>query len=159
MSKLNLICQDGYIEKEKIQDAVYKILRQKINLSAEISFCDEQEIRQINKENRNIDSVTDVLSFPSLNLISGEVVKKSNYPFDYDYETKSVFIGSIIICEKRAKEQAEQYNHSLKREMNYLAVHGLLHLFGYDHIEEDDKGKMREMEELILNEIGVSRND
>ena len=66
-------------------------------------------------------------------------------------------MGSIMICVERAREQAEEYGHSLNREIYYLAVHGLLHLFGYDHENEDDKKVMREMEEIILNKIGAVR--
>ena len=101
--------------------------------------------------------VTDVLSFPGAGVLAGEIVKIKNYPFDIDPENGGVFMGSIMICVERAKEQAEEYGHSLMREIYYLAVHGLLHLFGYDHEEENDKRLMRDIEELILNKIGAVR--
>ena len=66
-------------------------------------------------------------------------------------------IGSIAICQERAKEQAEEYGHSYERELHYLIVHGIMHCFGYDHIEEDDRKLMREKEEEILTKLGITR--
>lgn len=127
-----------------------------IDLSAEIIITDENEIQRLNRELRSTDKVTDVLSFPSLNLTAGQPLLKKNFPADID-EEGNLFIGSIAICKKRAEEQAEEYGHSLKREMNYLAAHGVCHLLGYDHIEEDDKKLMREKEERVLKKIGAVR--
>lgn len=127
-----------------------------IDLSAEIIITDENEIRRLNREMRNTDSVTDVLSFPSLNISAGEKLRKKNFPADID-EDGNLFIGSIAICKKRAEEQAEEYGHSLSREINYLAAHGICHLLGYDHIEEEDKKLMRQKEESVLKKIGAVR--
>lgn len=126
------------------------------NLSAEIVTVDEQEIRRLNKELRGIDSVTDVLSFPSLDGIRGAELKKADFPYETD-EDGNIFLGSIVICEKRAKEQAEEFGHSYLRELHYLAVHGLWHLLGYDHMTETDKLEMREKEEKILSKLGITR--
>ena len=126
------------------------------DLSAEIIITDEEEIRRLNRETRKIDAVTDVLSFPSLDGIFGVKIEKKNFPADFD-EQGNLFIGSIAICKKRAEEQAEEYGHSLKREMSYLAVHGVCHLLGYDHIEESDRKVMREKEERILEKMGAVR--
>lgn len=157
MAKLTINCDNQLIDARLLGESVFKTLKQRVNLTAEISFCSEDEIRELNRVNRQKDSVTDVLSFPSLNVTAGEIIKKKNYPFDTDPETGGVFLGSIIICEKRAKEQAEEYGHSLTREIYYLAVHGLMHLFGYDHETEQDKINMREMEECALELIGAKR--
>ncbi len=158
MSKLTVYCDNELIDGLLLAESVYKSLKQKVKLSAEISFCNEEEIQELNKEQRGKDAVTDVLSFPSLNLIAGEIVKKKNYPYDIDPETGGVFLGSIIICTARAEQQAREYGHSLKRELYYLAVHGMLHLFGYDHEIEEDKAVMREREEQILQLIGAVRD-
>ncbi|MBQ7408661.1 MAG: rRNA maturation RNase YbeY [Clostridia bacterium] len=158
MAKLFIYCDNQLIDGDLLASAVYKTLKQKINLSAEITFCTEEEIKQINLSERKINSVTDVLSFPSLDLTAGEIVKRRNYPYDVDPESNSVFLGCIIICTQRAKEQAEQFGHSFEREIHYLAVHGLLHLFGYDHENEQDKQVMRELEEQILNALGQIRD-
>lgn len=125
-------------------------------LSAEIIVTDEAEIRRLNAEARGIDAVTDVLSFPSLDGIRGKALKKADFPFEVD-EDGNIFLGSIVICEKRAREQAEEYGHSYMRELHYLAVHGLWHLLGYDHMTEEDKPEMRAKEEKILSKLGITR--
>ena len=127
-----------------------------IALSAEIEIVDEEEIRRLNRETRGIDAVTDVLSFPSLDGIFGVKIEKKNFPYDLD-EQGHLFIGSIAICRKRAEAQAEEYGHSITREMNYLAAHGVCHLLGYDHMEEGDKKVMREKEECVLAKMGAVR--
>lgn len=126
------------------------------NISAEIVTVDEQEIRRLNRENRGIDEVTDVLSFPSLDGIFGKKLEKKNFPADID-EEGNLFIGSIAICVRRAEEQAEEYGHSFERELNYLAAHGICHLLGYDHMNEEDKRVMREKEEKVLEKAGCLR--
>lgn len=127
------------------------------NLSAEVVIVDEEEIRRLNREIRSIDKVTDVLSFPSLDGIKGIKILKKNYPADHD-ENGGLFIGSIALCQKRAKEQAEEYGHSYERELYYLVTHGLLHLLGYDHIEEGDRAEMRAKEENVLKKLNLGRD-
>ncbi|WP_414046255.1 rRNA maturation RNase YbeY [Macrococcus equi] len=112
-----------------------------------VSFVDEEEIQTINKSYRNKDSVTDVISFA---LEEGE---------DEDYEMPDVprVLGDIIICVKRAEEQAEDFGHSIERELGFLSVHGLLHLLGYDHMNEVDEKKMFGRQDEILNAYGLTR--
>lgn len=126
-------------------------------LAAEIVFEDEEQIRQLNARERGVDAVTDVLSFPSLDGIRGKKLCKKNYPADID-EEGNLFLGSVAVCVKRAREQAEEYGHSYERELHYLAVHGLLHLLGYDHMTEEDRREMRGKEEKILAKINVTRD-
>lgn len=126
------------------------------NLSVEVVTADEEEIRRLNNQMRGVDSVTDVLSFPSLDGIFGKKLLKSDFPADLD-EDGNLFIGSIAICEKRAREQAEEYGHSYERELNYLTAHGICHLLGYDHMTEEDKKVMREKEEKVLAKMGLIR--
>lgn len=126
------------------------------NLSAEILFVDEDEIRELNKNQRGIDAVTDVLSFPTLDGIREQEIKKDYFKYDVD-EDGNLFIGSIVICTKRAQEQADEYGHTYNRELLYLATHGLFHLLGYDHMTDDDKGQMREKEERVLTKINATR--
>lgn len=144
-----------YLDLKKLSDAVYKILGQEDNLSAELEFVSEEEIADLNKRLRKVDGVTDVLSFPSLDKVRGKVIYKKNFPFDVD--DGAVFIGSIAVCVKRAEEQAEEYGHSREREFTYLVCHGLLHLFGYDHMTDEDKREMRDLEDKIMAEIDVLR--
>lgn len=157
MSKLQIYCDNGYIDQLLIAEATEKVLRQRVKIYVDLSFVSEEEIRSLNKENRGIDSVTDVLSFPMLDGIRGKVIKKKDFPLDFDEDEKAIFLGSIAICTTRAKEQAEEYGHSVERELSYLTVHGLLHLFGYDHMTEEDKTQMREKEEQILSLVGAVR--
>lgn len=128
------------------------------DIAAEVVLVDGEEIRRLNSEIRNIDKVTDVLSFPSLDGIRGKALNKSDYPADVD-EDGNLFIGSIAVCEAKAQEQAEEYGHSYERELNYLVTHGLFHLLGYDHMTDEDKLVMREREERVLKRLNLSRED
>ena len=158
MSKLTIYCENDYIDGELLAQSVFAVLKQKVKLSAEISFCTPEEIRELNNEQRGKDAVTDVLSFPSTDITAGEIVKKKNYPFDIDPENGGIFLGSIIICVERAKEQAEEYGHSLAREISFLTVHSCLHLLGYDHeTGEEDEKEMFGKQEEILNMLGQLR--
>ena len=100
-------------------------------------------IQTLNREFRNVDSVTDVLTFPAW---EGEISLSADG-----------YLGDIMICYERAKEQAASYGHSLKRELSFLAVHGVLHLLGYDHMTDADERVMREKQTAILDSIGVTR--
>ncbi|MBO5926840.1 MAG: rRNA maturation RNase YbeY [Clostridia bacterium] len=155
-AKLFIDILNSPIDTEKLSVAVYKKLSQVENLSAEVILVSEEEIKNLNREQRGIDSITDVLSFPTLSGHKNMLLKKNNYPFDVDEEGR-LFIGSIAVCLKRAKEQAEEYGHSEEREITYLICHGLLHLFGFDHLTDEEKGEMRLIEEEILTEIGIKR--
>ena len=109
-----------------------------------IVIVDNKKIQEINREYRNKDAVTDVISF------AFEEVK------DVDYDGVR-FLGEIYISYERCKEQAAEFGHTVRREFSYLAVHGLLHLLGYDHMNEEDKRVMRALEEEILNEYDIKR--
>lgn len=108
-----------------------------------IIFVDADEIQNINKEYRGIDKVTDVISFA---FEDNEKIK-----------SKIRVLGDIYICIPRMIEQAENYGHSIKRELSFLTVHGLLHLLGYDHMEKEDEKVMFDLQERILNEEGITR--
>ncbi|MCD8778450.1 rRNA maturation RNase YbeY [Mammaliicoccus sciuri] len=111
-----------------------------------ISFVDEEEIQAINRDYRDKDKVTDVISF-SL---------EEDEPEIEGLDMPRV-LGDIIICLEVAKEQAESYNHSLSRELGFLALHGFLHLLGYDHMTEEDEKEMFSRQDEILNEFGLTR--
>ena len=127
-------------------------------LAVEISFVDEEEIRRLNREIRAIDKVTDVLSFPALDLEIGQPICAKDYPFETDEEGR-LMLGSVAICIERAKEQAEEYGHSFERELHYLLVHGIMHCLGHDHISEEEKALMREEEEKVLKKLGITRSE
>ena len=139
-----------------LEEAMGGFVQADVDLSVELVFVGEEEIRRLNNETRGIDKVTDVLSYPTLEGIKGQALRGEDYPFDIDEEGK-LLVGSIVICCQRAKEQAEEYGHSYERELHYLIVHGIMHCLGYDHMEETDKAEMREKEEYILGKLGIVR--
>ena len=126
-------------------------------LSAELLLVSEEEIRELNARERGVDSVTDVLSFPSMDGIKGQPILAEEHGEELD-EDGNVFLGSIVICEKRAREQAQEYGHSFERELWYLAVHGILHCLGYDHMTEEEKREMREKEESVMQKLDLRRD-
>ena len=109
-----------------------------------VTLTTKENIKEINKEYRNIDRATDVLSFPMFEKDELEAKIKNR-----DFEHVDV-LGDLVISIEKVKEQAEEYGHSFERELSYMLVHGFYHLMGYDHIEEEDKKKMRPKEEKIL---------
>ena len=124
------------------------------NLIVNLNIVSDKEIHRINKQYRGVDRPTDVLSFP---LLEGNFTNEAN-PFDVDPITNELCLGDIYICDSIARIQAQEYGHSFRREFCYLFVHGLLHLFGYDHLEEQEKTVMRAQEELIMNKLNITRD-
>lgn len=115
------------------------------NVEVSVSFVSPEEIRKLNKDFRKNDSVTDVLSFPQFE-------EPDSIP-----EGESIALGDVVICEERAKEQAAEFGHSLDRELLYLFVHSIFHLLGYDHMNDEEKARMREAEESVLTDMGLTR--
>ena len=124
-----------------------------------IRLCGDEEIHEINRDYRGVDRATDVLSFPTVNYPSGVTAGAADKLLrrEYDDETDACMLGDLILSVPHVLAQAAEYGHSPEREAAYLIVHGLCHLMGYDHIEEDDKRRMRAMEEKILSAIGQTR--
>ena len=122
-------------------------------LSVSISSATKDEIKQINKKYRDIDKVTDVLSFPIFIKEELEDIKK----IEDSKKIKSLELGDIIVCLDVVKVQAVEYNTGLLRELLYMITHGMCHLVGYDHIEEEDRKVMRNLEEKILKKLGVEK--
>ena len=114
------------------------------NVIFNIIIVSKEKIQEINKTYRNIDRVTDVISFA---LEDDDSFIKTDFRV----------LGDIYICLDKAKEQAQDYGHSLKREISFLTIHGLLHLLGYDHMTETDEKEMFGLQEMILNEYGLER--
>ena len=105
-----------------------------------VSFVDDNEIKNLNRDYRNVDKVTDVLSFP----------------MDEEYEDK-IILGDIVLNMARVLSQAKEFGHSNRRELSYLCVHSILHLLGYDHIEEEDRIIMRAKEKEIMDKLKIYR--
>lgn len=117
-------------------------------------FADNEQIRGINCEQRDIDRATDVLSFPFLDAKNGDITVS-----DEDFYEGYLSLGDIVISLERAKEQAEEYGHSFEREVGFLTCHSMLHLLGYDHIDEADRVIMRKKEEEILKKLKLTRDE
>lgn len=119
----------------------------------------EEEIREINKEYRQIDRVTDVLSFPMLDYNeAGEFdFLKEEATLYQNPETKEIVLGDIMLCLPRMEEQAKEYGHSILREYAFLLTHSMLHLMGYDHINSNDANLMEEKQRVILEKLDIKR--
>ena len=125
-----------------------------------VRLCDDDSIEALNQSHRGIARSTDVLSFPTVTYRSGKTARES-LPLlqrEYDDASNAVFLGDIIISVPHVIAQAQEYGHSVDREAAYLLVHGICHLMGYDHIEEEERKVMRETEEKILSSVGISRD-
>lgn len=153
-----------YLDLEKntkFEEIIKKVVEQcfkeenlentKLNIS--ITLTTPENIKKINKEYRNVDSETDVLSFPIFEKeeLDNKILKK-----EFEYED---ILGDIVISIKRVEEQAKEYGHSFERELSYMVVHGFYHLMGYDHIKEEDKLVMRSKEEKVLTKLGITREE
>ena len=125
-----------------------------------IRICGDDAIHEINREYRGVDRATDVLSFPTVNYPAGKTAGQCDKLLarELDDEVDACMLGDLIISMPHVLAQAAEYGHSPEREAAYLTVHGLCHLMGYDHIEDEDKKKMRAMEEKILSAIGMTRD-
>lgn len=140
----------------KIYEIAGKILQEDFSkVCVSVNFVSEDEIQKLNNEFRKIDKVTDVLSFPNLNKKANQ--KLNEFENMADFDTNLLFLGDIIICKNVARRQAKEYGHSFRREVSFLALHGLLHLLGYDHIEKEEEKVMTSLSEKILQEAGVAR--
>lgn len=138
---------------EKVISKCFEIENlQNSELYVSITLTNPENIHKINKEYRNVDRQTDVLSFPMFEKVELDEKIKNN-----DFEHEDV-LGDIIISIEEVKKQAEEYGHSFEREFSYMLVHGFYHLMGYDHIQEKDKIVMRPKEDKVLNELKITRN-
>ena len=144
---------DLQTELEQVSQSALELIRSAVSAALAnggvrgdvcVLITDAEEIQSLNRTYRKIDRVTDVLTFPAW---EGEAILCP----------KDEYLGDIAICYERALEQAEEYNHSLERELAFLAVHGSLHLMGYDHMTREDEEKMFGKQEEILLSLGVSR--
>lgn len=125
--------------------------------AVEVLFVGAEEIKAINQETRGIDAVTDVLSFPFLELKQGELLEPLGVE-SIDPEQQTVFLGDIVLCLDRAEEQAEAYGHSLQREVAFLTLHSLLHLMGYDHVDGADQAEeMEALQNQLLEQLAIDR--
>ena len=154
-NRQELIAVDDELEAyvERVVNGVLEFEECEEEYEVSISFVDNEEIRSLNKEYRDIDAATDVLSFPMMEFEDGE----GDEDEDAEYIEEELALGDIVISMERAKEQAEDYGHSFQRELAFLLVHGMLHLLGYDHEDEADEKLMLKKQDEILNDLGIER--
>ena len=114
-----------------------------------LSFVSLEEIHELNNMYRQVDRLTDVLSFP--------LIEDFN-EIDWENEEEEILLGDVVICLEKARQQAKEYGHSEKREIVYLFVHSVLHLLGYDHMEDADKAEMRRQEEIVMDALDLKRS-
>lgn len=124
----------------------------KLKLYISITLTVPKEIQKLNNKYRNINSPTDVLSFPMFEKLELEKLIEENYEFEE-------VLGDIIISIPKVQEQALEYGHSFQRELSYMVVHGFYHLIGYDHMNDEEKALMRDKEDEILNKLNITRGE
>ena len=140
------------IREKMIRAAIYAVESEDIfglepeRCEISVTFVQPDEIQSLNHAYRGIDRVTDVLSFPQFADLAEEVP-----------EVGEICLGDVVICGRVARRQADEYGHSYERELLYLFVHSILHLLGYDHMEEEEKRQMRIREEYVMEKIGLTR--
>ena len=152
------IIYDEIDAKESFDDIINKVINEcfenegldSLKLYASITLTNSKKIKELNKQFRNIDKETDVLSFPMFEPNEIEEMKIQGY----DGEEA---LGDIVISINKVEEQAKEYGHSFERELSYMCVHSFYHLMGYDHMTEADKSVMRAKEDEILNKLQITR--
>lgn len=155
-SSLGIDCQ---AIAEQVIDAALDYEECPYEVEINLILTTNEEIQKINKEQRNIDRPTDVLSFPMVTYAyPSDFTIIESYEMDcFNPETGELLLGDIVISVDKVKEQAEKYGHSIKREFAFLIAHSMLHLFGYDHEEEVEMAIMEEKQNFILNNLNITR--
>ncbi len=152
----------GFDPEEKVEEMI-AFVRDHVecpyDIEVSVTLVDTDTIRQVNSQFRQIEKVTDVLSFPMMEYDSprdfgGQAFQNS---LSLSPDTQEMILGDILLCSEVVKTQAEEYGHSELREFCFLVVHSMLHLFGYDHIQEEDRREMEEEQRKIMERLGINR--
>ena len=159
--ELNLLSPEHRALMQRCADSAKAAEGVSVPLGVYVRIVDDEEIRVINREQRDKDVSTDVLSFPTVNYPQGKMAGSCEKLLrrEYDPEMGACLLGDIIISMDHVRAQAAEYGHSEARETGYLLTHGLFHLMGYDHMTDEDKPVMRAMEEKALSAIGLTREE
>jgi len=154
--------QDKVEITEELESLIKKVVvssleLENIKLDTEVSILlvDNERIKELNREYRQKDCPTDVLSFPMVDMLEGEMQSDVG---DYDLDEELLLLGDIVLSLEMAKKQAEDFGHSFEREVAFLVAHGMFHLLGYDHESEDQEKKMFAKQETVLEGIGLRRD-
>lgn len=151
--------QDKLEISEALEDMISRVILRTLDLEdfeedcyVAVTITDNENIKIINNDQRGIDSVTDVLSFPVLEFEDGELLAGVG-----DYFEDKLILGDIVLSAERALEQSQSFGHSFEREVGYLVCHSVLHLLGYDHEDESEREVMRQKEEETLETLSLGR--
>ena len=160
-----MLIQNKHLNKKlthlltKVYETTLHILNQPIDeLDVALYFYPDKKMRALNAQYRKIDKTTDVLSFPATNVLAGQIVSLADYMADIDPQTDRLLLGEIFISPTIAKRQAKEYGHSYLREVCFLFCHGLLHILGYDHIEDKQREEMEDKQRVIMNMCEIQRS-
>lgn len=167
---MNIYIENEYTGQIDInyKDIITSVITEAVNFvkcpfecEVSVTIVDNDSIREINKEQRSLDKPTDVLSFP---LIEYDTAGMFSPDIEDDLtlfnpDTGELMLGDIVISYDKVISQSEEYNHSKKREIAFLTAHSMLHLFGYDHMEDDERKKMEEKQNIILKNLGITREN
>lgn len=129
-----------------------------VKMEVNVTFASKDEIHQINLDTRNVDRPTDVLSFPTVANPTRAILTSADFCGLINPQNNACILGDVVICSAVAKSQAKEYGHSYKREVCFLALHGLLHLLGFDHETQADEKQMTALQKEILDKFGVKRD-
>ncbi|HAF25848.1 MAG TPA: rRNA maturation RNase YbeY [Lachnospiraceae bacterium] len=144
---------------ENVINACVRMVSCPYEVSVNILITDDENIRRYNKEYRDIDKETDVLSFPAVDYEKPadlSIAEKNRYSY-FDADTDELILGDIILNGDRVFKQAKEYDHSVLREFSFLIAHSMLHLFGYDHMEKEDETEMFLLQDKIMDELNILR--
>lgn len=158
---MKIIVNNGWFKKRFIGKVFKQFIiytSQPSNIEVSVSFLSLVQIQELNNKFRNIDKPTDVLSFPSLELKANEIINADKFKTSVNYDSGNIMLGDIFICNELVSIQAHEYNHSYKRELAFLALHGFMHLFGYDHETSEDEQQMNDIADNILNKLNIKRS-
>ena len=152
-------------ENKKIESLIEKVLQTCFEVEGIsplqfyicVTLTNPENIHAINKQYRNVDRPTDVLSFPMFEGKELKQILQKKYNGDLSQGVLQDILGDIIISVEQIQKQAQEYGHSFERELSYMVVHGFYHLMGYDHMEEEEKKVMRKKEEAVLNLLELTR--
>jgi probable rRNA maturation factor len=161
----NKVIIENEQDKKNVDAETLKLLEKTVCLCLEletfntgceicITLVDDERICEINRQFRKVNASTDVLSFPIVHMHEGRIITVEG---DYDMDEGVLLIGDIVISLEKAEKQAEEYRHSLERELAFLTSHGCLHLMGYDHENDEQEMKMLDRQEIVLSKMGLKR--
>ena len=145
---INRVCEAALEHEDCPYDACINVV-----------ITDAQSIQEVNRETRGIDAPTDVLSFPMNEMTPGDYSNLEDDPDAFEPDTGELLLGDIMLCVDKIFEQAAAYGHSLTRELAFLTAHSMLHLLGYDHVDDEERKQMEERQEEILKLCGFTRDN